>query len=49
VHDELVVEAEESSCAEVEAIVREKMENAYPLDVPMIADCSWGGSWGEAH
>ncbi|HNX60011.1 MAG TPA: DNA polymerase I, partial [Spirochaetota bacterium] len=49
VHDELVVEAEESACAEVEAIVRDKMEHAYPLDIPMVVDLAWGGSWGEAH
>ncbi|HEY1407142.1 MAG TPA: DNA polymerase I, partial [Spirochaetota bacterium] len=49
VHDELVVEAAESEREEVESIVRDNMENAFPLDVPMVVDIAWGPSWGEAH
>ena len=33
----------------VERIVLEEMQNAYPLDVPLVADCGWGANWLEAH
>lgn len=49
VHDELnfnVVPGEEDT---VSRIVLEEMQNAYPLDVPLIADCGWGSNWLEAH
>jgi len=25
------------------------MQNAYPLNVPLVADCGWGANWLEAH
>lgn len=49
VHDELVFEvplAERDSAA---ALVREEMEGAYPLSVPLRVDLGWGGNWAEAH
>mgnify|MGYP002999408174 CR=1 FL=1 len=33
----------------VERIVLEEMQNAYPLNVPLVADCGWGANWLEAH
>lgn len=49
VHDELnfnVVPGEEEK---VEKIVIEEMQNAWPMSVPLIADCGWGNNWLEAH
>ena len=49
VHDELnfSVPAEEKEL--VQKIVIEEMENAYPMQVPLRADCGWGKNWLEAH
>ena len=49
VHDELnfnVVPGEEEK---VEKIVIEEMQKAWPMSVPLIADCGWGANWLEAH
>ncbi|MCQ2072720.1 MAG: DNA polymerase I [Bacteroidaceae bacterium] len=49
VHDELnfnVVAGEEEK---VRTIVLEEMQNAWPMSVPLIADCGWGDNWLEAH
>ncbi|HEX6240985.1 MAG TPA: DNA polymerase I, partial [Polyangiales bacterium] len=49
VHDELVFEAKESERAELEALVREAMEGAVQLNVPLEVGTGWGESWGKAH
>jgi DNA polymerase-1 len=49
VHDELnfnVVPGEEEK---VQNIVIEEMQKAWPMSVPLIADCGWGNNWLEAH
>ena len=38
VHDELLIEAAESEVDEVKAILKDKMETAAELSVPLIAD-----------
>jgi len=48
VHDEIVIEAPEASAAEVAGIVKETMENIYPLAVPLAVDVHWGKSWYDA-
>ncbi len=48
VHDEIVIEAPEPSAAEVAAIVKETMENVFPLAVPLAVDAHWGRSWFDA-
>lgn len=48
VHDELLVEAEKSELDEVKAILKDKMEHAAELSVPLIADMHTGGNWYEA-
>jgi DNA polymerase-1 len=48
VHDELVFEVPEKETRQVEELVRDKMENVYPLAVPLKAHLGWGKSWAEA-
>ena len=48
VHDELLFECPENSAKEVAALVREKMESAATLDVPLTVDLGVGGDWKEA-
>ncbi|HUR79589.1 MAG TPA: DNA polymerase I [Thermoanaerobaculia bacterium] len=48
VHDEIVIEAPETSAAEVAGIVKETMENVFPLSVPLAVDAHWGKSWYDA-
>jgi DNA polymerase-1 len=48
VHDELVFEAPEKEKAAVADIVREKMENVFPLRVPLKVHLGWGRNWAEA-
>ena len=49
VHDELNFSVYPDEKERVERIVLEEMQNAYPLDVPLVADCGWGANWLEAH
>jgi DNA polymerase-1 len=46
VHDELVLEAPEEDVAETVRLVRDVMENAYPLSIPLETEARSGGSWG---
>lgn len=48
VHDELLIEAEKSEVEEVKAILKDKMEHAADLSVPLIADMHTGENWYEA-
>ncbi len=48
VHDELLIEAEESEVEEVKEILKDKMEHAAALSVPLIADMHTGMNWYEA-
>ena len=47
VHDELVFELPESDVDSEAAMIREKMCNAIPLDVPIIVGINWGRNWLE--
>ena len=48
VHDELLLEAECSEVDEVKEILRDKMDNAVKLSVPLIVDMHTGKNWYEA-
>lgn len=49
VHDELNFSVLPGEQLIVESIVREEMEGAFSLDVPLTVDCGWGRNWLEAH
>jgi DNA polymerase-1 len=48
VHDEIVIEVPEDAAEETVAIVKETMENIFPLAVPLAVETCWGRSWYEA-
>ncbi len=48
VHDELLFEVKESSADEVAAIVRDRMQGAVTLNVPLVVDVGIGKNWKEA-
>jgi DNA polymerase-1 len=49
VHDELVFEVVPAERDRLAAIVRERMESALALDVPLRAEIGFGENWLEAH
>jgi DNA polymerase-1 len=49
VHDELNFSVFPDEKERVQQIVIEEMEKAYPMQVPLRADCGWGANWLEAH
>jgi len=48
VHDELLFEVVEGEREALEALVRDKMGSAYPLDVPLEVSVGYGRSWDAA-
>jgi DNA polymerase-1 len=48
VHDEIVIEVPETRAADVAGIVKETMENIFPLAVPLKVDAHYGRSWFDA-
>ena len=48
VHDELVLEAPPEELPQVMALVKHEMENAWPLDVPLLAEVGSGLNWRDA-
>lgn len=49
VHDELIVEVKENEAEKAAEILRDEMEKAVSLSVPLTADAKIGKSWYEAH
>lgn len=49
VHDELILEVEESAVNEAAELVKSEMEDVYPMSVPLSVDVSMGHNWEEAH
>lgn len=48
VHDELIIEASDNDVQKASAILKEEMENAVSLAVPMLVDVNVGASWYDA-
>ncbi len=49
VHDELVFEVPEGEEEAAAAWVKQRMESAMEVKVPIVADAGWGKNWLEAH
>ena len=47
VHDEIVLECPQSELDVTARVVRETMETAYPLSIPLLTEARWGPSWGK--
>ena len=49
VHDELIFETPKADAEEILNLMKEMMEKAVKLDIPLIADAAIGQNWNEAH
>ena len=49
VHDELVFDVAPGELETMKELVRDLMENAYPMRVPVVVDMGWGPHWLAAH
>jgi len=47
VHDELLLECQEDELDETIRVVREVMENAFELSIPLETDVAYGKNWGD--
>lgn len=47
IHDELIVESPKEELVQVQQILKEEMESAYDLRVPLVVDMKIGKSWYE--
>jgi DNA polymerase-1 len=49
VHDELIFEAPKKNSEEVLTVMKNMMEGAVRLDIPLIVEAAIGDNWNEAH
>ena len=49
VHDELVFEVPKEEIDIVSHMIKQEMEEVYPLRVPLKVDMAFGKNWDEAH
>ncbi|MCI5753102.1 MAG: DNA polymerase I [Clostridiales bacterium] len=49
VHDELIVESPVQEAEQVAALLKEEMEQAVSLSIPLTVDVKIGSTWAEAH
>ncbi|WP_143324921.1 DNA polymerase, partial [Rappaport israeli] len=49
VHDELVFEIQTDSIAPLQSDIIQRMQNAHPLNIPLIVEAGIGDNWDEAH
>ena len=47
VHDELLLECPKEELEKTVALVKEVMESAYTLSIPLETDAAWGTNWGD--
>ena len=47
IHDEIILEVKQEIAAEIAKKIKELLESAYSLSVPLIADVEIGDNWGE--
>ena len=47
VHDELVFEVPEDELKKVAPVIKDLMENSFPLSVPLVVEMKVGKNWGE--
>jgi DNA polymerase-1 len=49
IHDELLLEVPEAEAEAAKELVKQVMEGALALDVPLVADARFGPSWAAVH
>jgi len=49
VHDELVFDIHRDEMDVLEPIIKDTMENAYKMSIPLTVDLGQGNNWLEAH
>ena len=49
VHDELVFDVHNSELEKIQPMIKQEMEIAFQLDVPLVVDLGMGKNWLEAH
>ena len=49
VHDELLFDVHKEEVDEITAMVKEKMETAIPMNVPIEVETGTGENWLDAH
>lgn len=49
VHDEILVEVPESEVEKYQGIIKDTLENAVKIKVPLIVEYKFGKNWGEIH
>ncbi|WP_016988561.1 DNA polymerase I [Flavobacterium sp. ACAM 123] len=49
VHDELVFDVHNSELEKIQPMIKQEMENAFKLDVPLTVELGMGKDWLEAH
>ncbi len=49
VHDELVFDTPKDEVDDVKPMIIDLMQNAFPLEVPVIVECGMGDNWLDAH
>jgi len=49
VHDELLFDAHKSEVDDLKVLVKDLMENAMPMAVPILVEVGTGDNWLDAH